>query len=237
MHNKKLWNVGVVCVILLFWTLVGYLKHIDITTNTLIGKTTDEIIILCLEDTYPEHQFHVVDSFDEKKDEGIFADENDVEFKVRDKITYQERYHFECKDEYLYGLLTRQNYIDKVKNILQKHNLELDENLSLIETSVVVNDKLDTVELAQMIKEVLNCVEIPTVVYPKKTDFSTGELNYFSMPEWGVFGIELYDESIHVTSIVRFYFEDKSESTETLAARIDETIRETREWHEKYYVK
>ena len=118
---------------------------------------------------------------------------------------------------------------------MQKYNLELDENLTLIETSVVVNDKLDTVELAQMIKEILNCVEIPTVVYPKKTDFSTGELNYFSMPEWGVFDIELYDESIHVTSFVRFYFEDKAEPTETLAARIDENIRETREWHEKYW--
>ena len=228
MHNKKLWNVGVVCVILLFWTLVGYLKHIDITTNTLIGKTTDEIIIMCLENTYPEHQFHVVKSFDEKKDEGIFADESGIAFKVRDTVTYQKRYHFECRDEYLYQLLTKQNYTEKAENILRNYNLELEQPLDFLYTYVEVDDTLNKEQLAQAIKEVLNCVDIPIVVYPKELSFSTNELNYFSIPKWGVFVCDLYDSPTQITAGARFYFENKDESVERLVARIDEVIIKAR---------
>ena len=234
MYNKKLWNVGVVCVILLFWTLVGYLKYIDITTNTLIGKTTDEIIIMCLENTYPEHKFHVVESFDKQKDEGVFADENGLEFKVRDISTYQSIYHFGCDDEYLYEILTQQNYVDKVNSILQKYDFELRKAEGYLYFLVEIDDSSNIMELAKAVKEVLNCVETPMVIFPEDQSFSTGEVNFFSRPKWGMFACDTKDLSINIRTGTDFFFEDKTESLETLTARINETIRETRERHEKY---
>ena len=44
--------------------------------NPLHGKDTDERIVMCLENAYPEHNFKVVKSFDKQKNEGLFEDEN-----------------------------------------------------------------------------------------------------------------------------------------------------------------
>ena len=51
--------------------------------NPLHGKDTDERIVMCLENAYPEHNFKVVKSFDKQKNEGLFEDENGISFKVR----------------------------------------------------------------------------------------------------------------------------------------------------------
>ena len=47
--------------------------------NPLSGKNTDECIIMCLEQTYPEHTFNKVTSFDESIGYGIYSDEKGVE--------------------------------------------------------------------------------------------------------------------------------------------------------------
>lgn len=52
--------------------------------NALTGKDTDQRIIMCLQNAYPDHEFKVVKSFEKQKNEGIFEDENGLEFKVRD---------------------------------------------------------------------------------------------------------------------------------------------------------
>lgn len=184
---------------------------------------------MCLEDTYPEHQFHVVEPFDKQKDEGVFADENGLEFKVKKIITYQSAYHFECWDEYLYEILNQQNYLEKLENILQKYNLELEKDYGLIYVLVQADDTLDTMEIAGMIKEILNCVEIPAVVEHEIQYFSTGEVNYYSVPEWGMVYCDFYDVTLHVKSGVRFYFEDKSEPVEVLAERMDAKLMEIQE--------
>ena len=44
--------------------------------NPLHGKDTDERIVMCLENAYPEYNFKVVKSFDKQKNEGLFEDEN-----------------------------------------------------------------------------------------------------------------------------------------------------------------
>ena len=44
--------------------------------NPLSGKNTDERIIMCLEQAYPEHAFRVVTPFNKEKDCGIYSDEN-----------------------------------------------------------------------------------------------------------------------------------------------------------------
>ena len=40
--------------------------------NPLSGKNTDERIIMCLEEEYPEHDFVVVESFNKENDFGKF---------------------------------------------------------------------------------------------------------------------------------------------------------------------
>ena len=44
--------------------------------NPLHGKDTDERVVMCLENAYPEYNFKVVKSFDKQKNEGLFEDEN-----------------------------------------------------------------------------------------------------------------------------------------------------------------
>ena len=219
-----------VCACLMLLTAYIFTGCSQFINSPLIGKSTDEKIIMCLEDTYPEHQFHVVETFDKEKDEGMYSDENGVEFRVGDTITYQSTYHFGCEDEYLYELLNQQNYIEKIESIVQKYNLELDESRELLCISVQVDDAMDTIEVASMIKEILNSVEIPVVIYPPEQGFSTGEVNYYSRPEWGMLYCELYDVSLGVTSGTPFYFEHKTESVQTLAEQIDQEIIETKEY-------
>jgi len=194
------------------------------TNSPLDGKDIDEIIVMCLEDTYPEHQFHVIESYDKQKREGIFADENGVEFKVTDHITYKYRYHFGCKDEYLYELLNQQGYLEKVKEILEKNDLTLNSYDVVMSTDILWNESVDLEKLSKMISEILNCVEVPTVIYPKDTTFSSGEVNYYSIPHWGVFSLRFKDESTGVHSSVLFFFEDKEESNFEIGEKIQEKI-------------
>ena len=199
------------------------------TSTPLDGKDTDEIIIMCLEDTYPEHQFHVIESYDNQKREGVFSDENGVEFKVTKDITYKPRYHFGCEDEYLYELLNQQGYVEKVKEILEKYNMSLEPYDVVMSTDIRWNESVDLEKISEMISEVLNCVEVPTVIYPKDTTFSSGEVNYYSIPHWGVFALGLEDESTGVYSSARFFFEDKTASNLEIGEKIQEKIMNMQE--------
>ena len=93
--------VSVILILSLVFVVSGCQSDKD---NPLHGKDTDERIVMCLENAYPEHNFKVVKSFDKQKNEGIFEDENGLEFKVRDLI-YNNTYHFGCRDEYLSTIL------------------------------------------------------------------------------------------------------------------------------------
>ena len=53
----------------LFSNIMDYITDND---NPLSGKNTDERIIMSLKETYPEHTFSVIDSFDNEKGEGFF---------------------------------------------------------------------------------------------------------------------------------------------------------------------
>ena len=60
--------------------------------NPLSGKSTDERIIMCLNEEYPEHDFDVIESFNKENDSGKFEDENGVEFTVHG-LVYDNTYH------------------------------------------------------------------------------------------------------------------------------------------------
>ena len=131
--------------------------------NPLSGKNTDERIIMCLQQTYPEHTFSIVTPFDKDADCGVYSDENGVEFSVS-KIIYNNTYHFGCSDDYLKTLLEEQGYIEHIAEITEKYHLRLrydDEN------------------------EILNSVDVPKVKLPEELGFSTGEVNYYTLPNWG----------------------------------------------------
>lgn len=202
--------------------LTGCGNSIDLD-NPLTGKNTDERIIMSLQDTYPEHKFSVVESFDKKKNEGIFADENGIEFRVTN-VTYDNVFHFGCRDEYLYTLLNKQNYVERVESIVKKYGLELVCGEGSLYTLVQLEDNMDYLKIAQMVLEILNCVETPEVIYPKEQGFSTGEVNYYSVPKWGIFACDMEDTTLNIGTGTIFYFEDKTETAEKLAERVEQTI-------------
>ena len=224
LYIKKIF-VSLILIHLFFLTSCGNSESID---NPLTGKNTDERIIMCLEDTYPEHRFHVITSFDKKKNEGIFADENQIEFKVTN-VTYDNIYHFGCRDEYLYTLLNQQDYVKKVDEILSSYGLKLEQGEGSPSTIIQISDNMSTSQLADMVLEVLNCVDIPSVVFPKEQGFSTGEVNYYSVPRWGIFVCDFEDVSLNVMTGTLFYFEDKNQPSSNLAERMEQTIVEMQE--------
>ena len=153
--------------------------------NLLKGKDTDERIVMCLEKTYPEHQFKTIESFDMKNNQGIYSDENGIKFRVTN-LTFNNRYHFGCRDEYLFTLLVQQNYFESAKKILKEYDLSIVEEELGISTQIELKDDTDISIIAQMIHEVLNCVDIPKVIFPKEQGFSTGQVNYYSVPKWDI---------------------------------------------------
>ena len=74
-------------------------QDVDNSDNPLSGKDTDERIIMCLEEEYPEHDFVVVESFNKENDSGKFEDKNGIEFTVHGLI-YDNTYHFGCRNDY-----------------------------------------------------------------------------------------------------------------------------------------
>ena len=115
MYDLK--RIGMFLLILfLFTSLSGCSEVVKLVNdknsagNPLSGKNTDERIIMCLQQTYPEHTFSIVTPFDKDADCGIYSDENGVEFSVS-KIIYNNTYHFGCSDNYLKTLLEEQGYI------------------------------------------------------------------------------------------------------------------------------
>lgn len=198
--------------------------------NPLSGKDTDERIIMCLEETYPEHEFSVVESFDKTENKGLFCDENGIEFSVHN-LLYDNIYHFGCEDDYLAELLKRQDYFDILAEITEKYGYIL--NISYENENVRIEplesdmENLDLTQYASMVHEILNAVEIPQVIFPHDQEFSTGEVNYYIRPCFGiVMCVISYDGA---STRVCFYFEDKDLSVEQLQQRFEDTMDRLKE--------
>lgn len=208
-------------ILLLFISLSGCSEVVKLVNDTisadnpLSGKNTDERIIMCLQQTYPEHTFNIVTPFDKDADCGVYSDENGVEFSVS-KIIYNNTYHFGCSDDYLKTILENQNYIDKVEDIVKKYNLSYKYNDSIVRINTSVNDEMSDVSTA--IYEILNCVNVPEVIWPKEQGFSTGVVNYYTTPNWGLLLCRC--EAQNKATNVVFYFSDVGLSQEEIEQRI-----------------
>ena len=205
--------------------------------NPLSGKNTDERILMCLEETYPEHEFSVERSFDKSKDCGVFQDENGLKFRVH-QLVYDNLYHFGCEDDYLETILQNENYVELATEIAQRYGyvFEYDaenESASLKsetgnhneyeaeapKTEEQANPAFE--EASKMILEILNVADSPKVVDPEETGFSTGEVNFYSFPCMSVLGCDIsYKGS---STYVRFSFEDKNLSEDQIRQRFEET--------------
>ena len=184
-------KMGTILMILLLCTAfsgcseIGKLvRDVNNPDNPLSGKNTDERIIMCLQQTYPEHTFNIVTPFDEGEDCGVYSDENGVKFSVSN-IIYNNTYHFGCSDDYLKTLLEEQGYIERITEITEKYHLRLRYD-DVNETVGLAADEENTIsEYAAAISEILNSVDVPKVKLPEELGFSTGEVNYYTLPNWG----------------------------------------------------
>lgn len=212
--------------------LFDIMNWITDNDNPLSGKSTDERIIMSLEDTYPEHTFSAINSFDNDKGEGLFSDEKGIKFRVHNLI-YNNTYHFGCEDDYLETILNEQNYISQASDIATKYGYALayDEENEIVSIQYAEDFQQtdDFSYYSKMVYEILNVVEIPTVVDPD-TEFSTGEVNYYSRPCMGTL---LCDITYHTSKTsVRISFEDKDLSEEQIQAKFKEEyqwLKETQE--------
>ena len=205
---------------------------ISINSSYIYEQSTDERIIMSLEDTYPEHTFSAINSFDNDKGEGLFSDEKGIKFRVHNLI-YNNTYHFGCEDDYLATILNEQNYISQASDIATKYGYALayDEENEIVSIQYAEDFQQtdDFSYYSKMVYEILNVVEIPTVVDPD-TEFSTGEVNYYSRPCMGTL---LCDITYHTSKTsVRISFEDKDLSEEQIQAKFKEEyqwLKETQE--------
>ena len=185
----------------------------------LSDKSIDEKVVMCLEDTYPEHQFYVVHSYDLSKDEGTYKDEDGVEFNVHN-ILRNTNYHFGCTDEYFSTLLSRQNYMQILEDIDSRYDAKIiciEEDVSI---EVDLYEEVNLQNVAEMIFEILNSVEIPKMIFPEKTSFSTGELNYYTYPNGDVIACDFVDEERVIRGYVLFQFSERETSVEDIISAL-----------------
>ena len=220
-------------ILLLFISLSGCSEVVELVNdknsagNPLSGKNTDERIIMCLEEEYPEHDFVVVESFNKENDFGKFEDENGIEFTVHG-LVYDNTYHFGCRNDYLKVLLESQDYLNKVSDIAEEYgfNVDYSEETIGIEGDENKDSSDSIVRISEMIQKILNSVDTPQIMYPKEAgSFSTGEINYYSIPCWGQLTC-LYHIQGH-SAVMTFRFGDESITEENIQDIVTEAIEQT----------
>ena len=158
----------------------------------------------------------------------IFEDENGISFKVRD-LLYDNIYHFGCCDEYLAIILEKQDFFNKAKIIVEdkyQQKFTYDEDTMAIEIIYDdTNNQITTNEISQMISEVLNMADAPEVIYPDNQEFSTGVVNYYTLPTFGMLQCYIKRNGWGVTE--RFYVSDKVLEQSKIKEKIDKLYEST----------
>lgn len=234
-------KIHIVSIIVLFCMSIMSGCGMSSEDNPLIGKNTDERVVMCLEETYPEHKFTVVKSFDKTKDRGIYADENGVEFEVHN-LLYDNYKHFGCEDEYLSTKMKEQNFEEKALQIGVKHGQRIvicDAYISIdFYLEDILEGKLSMKEATEIILELLNCVEIPEVVIPDSAgSFSTNEINYYCNPTWGRIGFGFENKNSTFGWGYGIDISDKNESVENIEKQLEDVFNRLYEEEEYAHLK
>ena len=88
-----------------------------------------------------------------------------------------------------------------------------------IEIIYDANNKITTDKISQMIIEVLNIAKTPKLIYPDNQEFSTGVVNYYTLPALGV--LQCYLEKNQIGETELFYFSDNSMDKALINEKID----------------
>ena len=226
-------KIGMILMILLLCTAfsgcseIGKLvRDVNNPDNPLSGKNTDERIIMCLEEEYPEHDFVIVESYNKENDSGKFQDENGIEFTVHG-LVYDNTYHFGCRNDYLKVLLESQDYLKKVSDIAEEYGFSVDYSEETIGIEGYKNeDNSDSIDrIFEMVQKILNSVDTPQIMYPKEAgSFSTGKINYYSSPCWGQLTC-LYHIQGHA-AVMTFRFGDENINEETIRKNITDALKQ-----------
>lgn len=194
--------------------------------NPLLGKDTDERIIMSLEQTYPEHNFDVVKPYKDGK--GVCKDENGVEFDVYNMV-YNNSFHFGITDSYLYTILENQDFVKKAQVIAEKYSLKLSYEKENKFLDITINtgqtDYPKAEIIVQAVKEILNSVTVPEIIYTDG-EFSTGIVNYFTEPDLPGICVVCNDK---IETSEFFRFDDKDKSDEELKGRVEKVIQRSHE--------
>jgi len=191
---------------------------------------------MCLELRYPEHQFTIIEPFDRETESGIYADESGREFEVHN-LLYNNSKHFGCYDEYLSTILREQDFEKKALQIGVQYGQRIEVDSSIISIDFWIEDilegRLSLKEAAEIILEILNCVDTPKVTRLEEEGFSTNEINYYTKPVWGgvVFGFENRGDTLGVGYHIRFC--EKDESVEKIEIKLSNIFNQIYE-HEEY---
>ena len=143
-------------------------------------------------------------------------------------LVYDNTYHFGCRNDYLKVLLESQDYLNKVSDIAEEYgfNVDYSEETIGIEGDENKDSSDSIVRISEMIQKILNSVDTPQIMYPKEAgSFSTGEINYYSIPCWGQLTC-LYHIQGH-SAVMTFRFGDESITEENIQDIVTEAIEQT----------
>ena len=143
-------------------------------------------------------------------------------------LGYIHTYHFGCRNDYLKVLLESQDYLNKVSDIAEEYgfNVDYSEETIGIEGDENKDSSDSIVRISKMIQKILNSVDTPQIMYPKEAgSFSTGEINYYSIPCWGQLTC-LYHIQGH-SAVMTFRFGDESITEENIQDIVTEAIEQT----------
>lgn len=202
--------------------------------NPLSGRSTDERIILALEKVYYEHKFTTIKPYGKQEDGkkyAVCADENGVEFKVTGFL-YNNIFHFGCEDGYCAAILRKNNFLERAKEIANRdgyQDVTLDEETQGVSINVTISDWNRT-EFEKVIGTLVKMIDITEEIpkrAPIRTGFSTGKVNYYTLPTMTGVCVHFLDEKGEQVDLVFVYYTDRGKTVEQL---MDERIREQLAW-------
>lgn len=111
-------------------------------------------------------------------------------------------------------ILNSQNYIEKASDIAIKYgyvlNYDNKNEIVSIQCAKDIQQTDDFSYYAKMVYDILNLADTPTIIDPD-TEFSTGEVNYYSRPCMGTVLCDIvYDTSIYY--LLRYWEETGMEN-------------------------
>lgn len=120
----------------------------------------------------------------------------------------------------------KQDYENKVRKIAEEYGFNLksfDDTIGIDGSENGDSDPID--RLVEMAQKILKCVDIPQIIYPKAPgSFSTGEINYYSIPCWGSITC-LYNKDT-LACAMEFQFGEENSTEEIIRGIVEQELEQ-----------